>query len=132
MNKTLVAALFLALGSTTITNAADWVELSSDSNTTVSVDADRIAYANKALDQRNAWVKVKYNRPDGIYKAGDYTLTSQVVDCKKTRFNISATIGYSASGQYKGQDNKPSGWLEIPPGTIFEYVADAICSYPHI
>lgn len=131
MKKILVSTLFLALGTTAV-NAADWVELNANKNTTVSVDADRIAYANKGLDHRKAWVKVKYNRADGKFNAGDYTLTSQTIDCKNTRFSIDATIGYGANGQFKGQDLGSGRWLEIPPGSIFEYVTDAICSYPHI
>lgn len=131
MKKILVSALFLAAG-VTAANAADWVELGSDQNTTMYVDADRIKYTNKALQQRNAWVKVKYNRPDGSYKMGDYTLANQVIDCKNTKFSVSTIISYNAKGQMTQQAPMSKEWMDIPPDSIFEYVAGAVCSYPHI
>ncbi|HEN9559533.1 surface-adhesin E family protein [Acinetobacter baumannii] len=130
MKKLLISSLLLLVG--TCVNAADWVELSSDQYTTVSVDADRIKYANKALDQRNAWVKVRYNRPDGPYKTGEYTLANQVIDCNNTKFSVSRVIGYNSKGQMKAQTPMNTGWMDIPPDSNFEYVAEAVCSYPHI
>lgn len=131
MKKILAPALLL-LATTTGANASDWVELTADQNTTVSIDADKIQYANKLLNQRSAWVKVKYKRPDGPYKAGEYTLANQVIDCNRGKFSVSRVIGYFPNGQMKAQTPMNAGWMDIPPDSNFEYVADAVCSYPHI
>ncbi len=131
MKKMLVSALLLAAGVTT-TNAADWVDLGTDRISNVFLDADSIKHTNKTLDQRLAWVKVKYIRADGPYKAGDYTLASQTIDCKNDRFSVSRVIAYNSQGQMTQQTPMNTGWMEIPPDSTFEYIAETICSYPHI
>lgn len=130
--KRILAPALLLLTATTGANASDWVNLSSDQNVTVYVDADKIQHANKSLNQRSAWVKVKYKRPDGPYKAGEYTLANQIIDCNRGKFSVSRVIGYKANGQMKAQTPMNTGWMDIPPDSNFEYVADAVCSYPHI
>ena len=116
----------------TFANASDWVDLGTDRTSDVLLDADSIKHANKALDQRTAWVKVKYIRPDGPYKAGDYTLASQTIDCRNGRFSISRVIAYNPKGQMTNQTPMNTGWMDIPPDSTFEYVAETICSYPYL
>lgn len=67
MKKILAPALLL-LAATTGANASDWLYIGEDQNTEdLHVDADKIQYANKSLNQRTAWVKVKYKRPESNF-----------------------------------------------------------------
>lgn len=131
MIKPLTIALVLSAAAT-LANASDWVDLGNDRTSNVFLDADSIKYANKALDQRTAWVKVKYIRPDGPYKAGDYTLASQTIDCRNGRFSVSRVIAYNPKGQMTQQTPMNTGWMDIPPDSTFEYVAETVCSYPYL
>ena len=67
-----------------------------------------------------------------LYKTGEYTLANQVIDCNNTKFSVSRVIGYNSKGQMKAQTPMNTGWMDIPPDSNFEYVAEAVCSYPHI
>lgn len=130
MKKILATALLLA--ATTYANATDWVNIGSNATTTAYVDADRIKYHNQALDQRVAWVKIKYKHADGIYRAGEYTLANQIIDCRNSRFSVKTIVSYTSGGQVKDTQLKQTGWMDIPPDTNFDYVAETICSYPYI
>ena len=131
MKKILAPALLL-LAATTGANASDWLYIGEDQNTEVHVDADKIQYANKSLNQRTAWVKVKYKRPDPLYKVGEYTLANQIIDCNRDKFSVSRVIAYYANGQMKAQTPMSPGWMDIPPDSNFDYVAATVCTYPHI
>lgn len=129
MKKIIAAALIF---SASAANATDWVELDSNKDLSIYVDADRIAYANQNLNLRTAWVKMKYNRPSGKFSTGEYSLANQVIDCNNSRFMVKTVTEYKKNGTVKNIAKQNSGWLDIPPESNFEYVGNAICDYPYI
>jgi hypothetical protein len=129
MRVMVLATLALLQGSAM---AADWVEIERTSNKIIMLDTDSIKYSNPKKTQRQAWVKF-IMLDNSEYKKGDYILGLNNFNCTSGAVKFNDVLHFGSNGELKSKTNESAqGWQNLPSESLFSYVGQTVCSYPHL
>jgi tyrosine-protein phosphatase YwqE len=106
--------------------SADWQLVAENKENKIQIDKEGVNFTSKNMVK--AWFRTVPNTP---FKIFDKYMTHQIAyeehNCAKRTFRVLEATGYHSDGTIKQVISKPSKWIDVPIGTIFETKHEYLC-----